>query len=75
MVAMSLRYPIPAARHQTETVVLRSRFITVADLAPDLATARALLQELRATHPAASHHVHAFRVGHGSSLTEDERRR
>lgn len=68
--AMSVRYPIPAARQQTETVVLRSRFLTVVDLAPDMATARALLQDLRAAHPAASHHVHAFRVGHGASLTE-----
>ena len=68
--AMAARYPIPAARHQTVSVVLRSRFIAVADLAPDLATARALLQEMRAAHPAATHHVHAFRVGHGASLTE-----
>lgn len=67
---MAIRYPIPAARHQAETVVLRSRFIAVADLADDVAGARALLQELRAAHPAASHHVHAFRVGFGASLTE-----
>lgn len=68
--AMTARYPIPATRKQVETVVLRSRFLAVVDLAPDVATARALLQGLRAAHPAASHHVHAFRVGHGASLTE-----
>jgi len=69
---MATRYPVPAARHQVETVVLRSRFIAVADLAADVAAARALLQELRAAHPVASHHVHAFRVGFGASLTEGQ---
>lgn len=67
---MSDRYPIPAARHQAELEVQRSHFIAVVDPATDVATARALLQELRAAHPSASHHVHAFRVGFGASLTE-----
>lgn len=67
---MTDRYPIPAARHLAETEVQRSRFIAVAAPAAEVAEARALLQELRAAHPGASHHVHAFRVGFGASLTE-----
>lgn len=67
---MADRYPIPAARHEVAIEVQRSRFIAVADRAAEVAEARALLHELRAAHPSASHHVHAFRVGFGASLTE-----
>lgn len=66
---MTERYPIPAARHRAEHVVLRSRFIATADHAPSTAAARALLQEMREEFPDARHHVHAFAVGYGASTT------
>ena len=66
---MSGRYPIPAARHRVELFVQRSRFIATADHAPTVAAAKGLLAELRAELPDASHHVHAFVVGFGGTVT------
>ena len=66
---MSLRYLVPARRHATEIQISRSRFISTADYAPTVEAARGLLDELRQAMPDASHHVHAFIVGHGASIT------
>ena len=66
---MSARYPIPAARHRIELVVRRSRFIATADHAPTVDAAKALLVEVRRAFPDATHHVHAFAVGFGASVT------
>jgi uncharacterized YigZ family protein len=62
-------YPIPAGRCQAEIVVQRSRFIATADHCPTVEAAKALLGEMRRAHPDATHHVHAFAVGHGASVT------
>lgn len=67
---MSDRYPIPARRHRAEIEVRRSRFIAIADHAPTVEAAQAFLAEMRAEFSDATHHVHAFCVGHGASLIQ-----
>ena len=65
---MSLRYPIPAARHRAEIVVRRSRFVASAAPTASVAEARAFIDAIRAELPDAGHHVYAFAIGHGSSV-------
>ncbi|MFQ5459681.1 MAG: IMPACT family protein, partial [Anaerolineae bacterium] len=66
---MTAGYPVPAGRRQIELGVRRSRFIATLDRAPTVAAARGLLAEMRGTYPDATHHVHAFAIGHGASVT------
>lgn len=66
---MTTRYPIPATRHRSELVERRSRFIATADYAPSVEEARAFIDEMRREFPDATHHVYAFAVGFGSSVT------
>ena len=66
---MSEGYPIPAGRHRREVVVLRSRFIATVEHTPTVEEAKAFLAEQREEFPDASHHVHAFVVGYGASVT------
>ena len=68
--AMSLRYPVPAARHRAEIFARRSRFITSAAPTATVAEARAFIDEIRAEFPDAGHHVYAFVVGHGGSVIQ-----
>jgi len=56
-------YLIPAARHRTEEVILRSRFLTTLAPAPDEQSARAVVQAVRAEFPEATHHCWAFVTG------------
>lgn len=63
-------YLIPAEPVRTEITIKRSRFITTAQAAPTVSAARERLAALRAQMPAANHHVYAFRVGFGNSITE-----
>lgn len=63
-------YRVPAGRHQFEIVIARSRFIATADRTPSVEATRALLTDIRAEMPDATHHVYAFRVGFGNSVTE-----
>jgi uncharacterized YigZ family protein len=67
---MQQRYPIPARTVRTETTVNRSRFIATIGYADTVAAARAFIQQIRQDMPDATHHVYAFRVGYGSSVTE-----
>ena len=66
---MSARYPIPARRHRSEVMILRSRFIATAEHTPTVVEAKAFLNEQRNEFPDANHHVHAFVVGYGASVT------
>lgn len=66
---MSIRYPIPAARHRSEIEIDRSRFIASAAPVTSVEAARAFIDEIKAEMPDASHHVYAFVVGHGDSVT------
>jgi uncharacterized YigZ family protein len=47
----------------------RSRFIATADCTPTVEDARAFIDEIRKEIPDATHHVYAFAVGHGSTVT------
>ncbi len=67
---MSDGYLIPAESVQTELVVKKSRFVTSTQLATSVAQARERLAAARASMPGANHHVYAFRVGFGNSITE-----
>jgi len=67
---MTSTYLIPAARVQTEIIIKKSRFISTAQLAASVPEARAVIAGLRAEMPDANHHVYAFRVGFGKSVTE-----
>ncbi|MEL7625411.1 MAG: YigZ family protein [Anaerolineaceae bacterium] len=59
---------IPLEAIETEILVVNSRFIT--NLAPAVSAeeARAFIAEIKKRHPAATHHVPAFVIGHGNSI-------
>ena len=67
---MTSSYLIPAEQARTEIVIKKSRFITTVQLAASVQDARAVIAGVRAEMPDASHHVYAFRVGFGNSVTE-----
>ncbi len=67
---MSASYLIPAEPVRTEIVIQKSRFISTAQLATSVQEARAVIASLREEMPDANHHVYAFRVGFGKSVTE-----
>jgi uncharacterized YigZ family protein len=67
--AISPRYPIPAAETRIETRASNSRFIATAGYTPTVADARALISRVRDEFPDASHHVYAYLVGYGASVT------
>jgi uncharacterized YigZ family protein len=70
---MSIQEPylVPAVEnHRIETVVARSRFIATVSPVTTVKEAKAFLARIRAEMPDASHHVYAFRVGYGASVTE-----
>lgn len=60
----------PASEHQTEIVIVNSRFITHIAPAAHVDDAKAFIQRIRETMPDANHHVYAFRVGYGNSVIE-----
>ncbi|GAB4518897.1 MAG: YigZ family protein [Anaerolineae bacterium] len=63
-------YLVPASFNRTETEVAKSRFIASVTRASTVEDARGFIAQIRAEMPDASHHVYAFRVGFGSSVTE-----
>ncbi len=63
-------YRIPAATRRIEIEVIKSRFIATAGCVSSGDEAKAFLSAVRAEMPDASHHVYAFRVGFGNSVTE-----
>jgi uncharacterized YigZ family protein len=68
--ADATRYPVPAGTHRVETSVKRSRFIATAARAPDAAAAHALVDEVRAEMPDATHHCWAFVAGPPGSTAQ-----
>jgi uncharacterized YigZ family protein len=64
------KYPIPAQTTRIEHVVVNSRFIATIGRADSVAEARQFIQTVRDEMPGATHHVYAFKVGYGSSVTE-----
>ncbi|CAG1014223.1 MAG: YigZ family protein [Anaerolineae bacterium] len=63
-------YHIPAGRVRVEHEVSRSRFIATLDWVETVEAARAFINERRVEMPDASHHVYAFKIGFGGSVTE-----
>jgi uncharacterized YigZ family protein len=63
-------YRIPAATTRIEHEVSRSRFIATLANAPTVEAARQFIASIRAEMPDATHHVYAFKVGFGGSVTE-----
>jgi len=66
---MSKRYLIPAEEACEEIRVVNSRFIATITPVFSVNEARAFIQRIREEYPDAAHHVPAFVVGHGSSVT------
>lgn len=66
---MSEGYPVPTGDVSIEIEVKRSRFIGMAGPAPTLEAAQDFISAARTRYPDASHHVYAFEVGHGASVT------
>ena len=64
------RYRIPKKRARVEVRASNSRFIATIAPASTLRAAQTLLREIRAEMPDATHHVYAFKVGYGASITE-----
>jgi uncharacterized YigZ family protein len=67
--AGSPRYPIPAEEWRAEIRVSNSRFIAMAGYTPSVEAARAFIARMRGIFPDASHHVYAYLVGYGASVT------
>ncbi len=67
--ASAKRYPIPAREARAEIEVINSRFIASAAPAFSVEEARAFISRIRAEFPDASHHVPAFLIGYGASVT------
>jgi uncharacterized YigZ family protein len=63
------RYPIPAHEARAEINVLNSRFIASASPAFSVEEARAFINRMKVEFSDASHHVPAFLIGAGASVT------
>jgi uncharacterized YigZ family protein len=70
MAGNPLRYRVPLETQRTTSVVQNSRFITTISLADSTESARSQLAAVRVEMPDANHHVYAFRIGYGNSVTE-----
>jgi len=64
------RLVIPAGEKHTEIIVVNSRFLGSIAPAFSVEEARQFVAKIRAEHPAATHHVPAFIIGHGASIIE-----
>jgi uncharacterized YigZ family protein len=64
------QYLVPAATTRIENIVVNSHFIATIGRADTVAEAKAFIQSVREEMPDASHHVYAFKVGYGASITE-----
>ena len=70
IVPSPLRYPIPAARHRVEEVILRSRFITTVAYTPTVKVARAFIDSIRVEYSDATHNCWASLVGPPGSTAQ-----
>jgi uncharacterized YigZ family protein len=63
-------YPVPGKTIRIENQVVNSRFIATIGRADTVAEAKAFIHAVRDEMSDASHHVHAFKIGYGGSITE-----
>lgn len=68
--SLPARYPIPAATHRVETLVLGSRFIATGAYTPTLEAAEQFVAAMRVEFADATHNCIAYRVGYGVSAAE-----
>ncbi len=64
------RYHVPKATVRVETRVSNSRFISTIERTDTVAAAQAFIKSQREEMPDANHHVYAFRIGFGNSVSE-----
>lgn len=67
---MTRGYLIPAHTHRITMTVSNSRFLATAALAMSVTAAKEFLTSIRSEMPDANHHVYAYRIGYGNSITE-----
>ncbi len=65
-----MAYLVPKCRVRTEYRASNSRFIATLDRVSCTEEAKAFIQSIRDEMPDATHHVYAFKVGYGSSVSE-----
>ncbi len=63
-------YPVPKERIRIEYLVSNSRFYGTMGRADTVEQAKAFIQAVRDEMPGATHHVYAFKIGYGGSVTE-----
>ncbi len=61
---------VPAGQRHIEIVVVNSRFIASIAPANSVEVAREFIGKIRIEYAGANHHVPAFIIGHGASITE-----
>ncbi len=64
------RYQVPRSRHRIEIRVSNSRFISTAAPAFTVKEAQGFIRTIRAEMSDATHHVYAFKIGYGASVSE-----
>ena len=64
-----MSYPIPGEESACELRFSNSRFIGTVSCAASVDDAKAFVDTRRRRHPDASHHVYAFAIGFGASVT------
>jgi len=64
------RYRIPKSRCRVEIRVSNSRFIATVAPVFSVREAQDFLREIRGEMPDATHHVYAFKIGYGASISE-----
>lgn len=67
---MNEPYRIPSETCRTEIIVNKSRFVATIGYATTTDEAKVFIQNVREQMSAANHHVYAFRLGYGKSITE-----
>jgi uncharacterized YigZ family protein len=65
-----MSYKIPSQTIRNEIEILKSRFITTVGYTPSREEATDFIKQIRTSMQDASHHVYAFRVGFGKTVTE-----
>ncbi len=63
-------YPVPASTCEAETRFKNSRFIGTAGPTASVEAAQEFIDSIRSRFPDASHHVYAFSIGYGATVTE-----
>lgn len=63
-------YRIPAQEHRINNTIVNSRFIATVARVDNVDDVKVTLTRVRREMSDASHHVYAFRVGHGNSVVE-----